>query len=113
MDIAPTWILAAILRVETGSELNAFGVVPGRIKVGAHGERGATQVREIAFREVAKPGESFKRLDYDHFFAVEITNRYLCKLYSRFKSWDKVIMAYNAGPSNYVAGRDYLLKVKQ
>lgn len=111
MDV-PSWILAAILRVETDSALNGNEVVPGRVKRGRDGERGATQIRLAAFRDVAKPNESFTRLDYDHNFSLDISKRYLIKLYRRFGDWDIAIMAYNAGANNYTAGAKYLLRVK-
>jgi soluble lytic murein transglycosylase-like protein len=112
MDIAPTWILAAILRVETGSSIGHFGVVPGKVTRGRHGERGAMQMRRAAFDEVALPGESFALLESDHELSVRVGNRYLVSLHNRLGSWDKAIMAYNAGPSNYHAGRNYLQKIK-
>ena len=113
MDIAPAWVLAAILRVESGTVLTAFG--PQRTRTvtrGLFGERGVMQIRKPAFDDVAKPGERFSAVEFNDHFAIEIGNRYLCKLHDRLGSWDKAIMAYNAGPSNYRAGRKYLMLVK-
>ena len=112
MDIAPTWVLAAILRIESGTLLNSFG--PQRTKPitrGLHGERGVMQIRQCAFDDVAQPGEKFARVETSDHFAIEIGNRYLCKLHDRLGSWDKAIMAYNAGAGNYHAGYPYLKKV--
>ena len=112
MDAAPLWVLSAILRIETGTTIGPFGLNPGKIRRGAHGERGAMQIRRAAFDDVALPGESYDRMDHDHDLNVRIGNRYLLKLYKRFNNWDKTIMAYNAGASNLTAGREYLAKVK-
>ena len=112
MDIAPAWVLAAILRVESGTVLNSFGPQRTRpVTRGLHGERGVMQIKRIAFDDVKKPGERFSKVETCDYFAIEIGNRYLCKLHKRLGSWDKAIMAYNAGPTNYHAGYPYLKKV--
>lgn len=114
MDVAPAWILAAILRVETGTQLGAFGPVRTQaVHRGRDGERGVMQIRYGAFKDVARPGESFDSLDTNDHLSIDIGNRYLCKMFARFKSWDKAIMAYNAGAGNLPAGAVYLQKVKR
>lgn len=110
----PSIILAGILRVETVTTLGPFG--PDRrtpAPRGSHGERGVMQVRYDAFREVALPGEKWADMDTNHQLATAIGCRYLVKMYKRFGCWDKAVMAYNAGASNYSAGKSYLQKVKQ
>lgn len=110
----PAVILAGILRVESATELSPFGPVrTGIVQRGSLGERGVMQVRYATFSEVCLPGEKWSDMDSNHVLAMSIGCRYLIKLHKQLGSWDKAIMAYNAGASNYKAGKKYLQKVLQ
>jgi hypothetical protein len=99
---APAEILDAIAYVETRTE-----VINGKIyHVGKHlrgmaGELGVYQITKIAFKDVAKPTESFTKLLHDPAYCREIADRYLFKLYLRHGSWGKAIVKYN-GSSQYL-----------
>lgn len=110
MDIAPAFILAAILRLESGSELTPFGVKAGRIRPGQHGERGACQIRPATFTQYAIKGERFASMDYDHDLSVRVANRIICDLYRRTGSWECALAAYNGGINNIEAGKPYARK---
>ena len=113
MDI-PSIILAGILRVESATKLSPFGPVRDTpVPHGALGERGVMQVRYDTFCEVKLPGESWSDMDTNHNLSMAIGCRYLVKMYKRMGTWDKAVMAYNAGTSNHKAGLRYLQKVLQ
>ena len=62
---------------------------------------------------VAKGGERFSKLQYDHQFAVAITCRILQGHYKRCGNWDISVSRYNAGASaSPGAGARYLMLVK-
>jgi hypothetical protein len=97
----PHWVLAGILRVETGSFYRADGSIRYVNKErGRAGERGCFQVREIAFKQVRHKGEQFWQIEQDTAFCEEIAWRYLTWLYqnSAKGSWHKAVEKYNAGP---------------
>lgn len=112
---APRWVVKGILKKETRSKLtNTDEVVYVDKRRGRAGERGPTQLKRIAFEQVAKPGEQFSRLEHDASFALDITERYLLWLRSQTHNWNDAIAAYNVGLVNVHsgAGRDYLADIK-
>lgn len=97
----PSWVLAGILRVETGSYYKPDGTIRYVNKArGRAGERGCFQIRRIAFDQVKHKGEQFWMIEQDTVFCEEVAWRYLSWLYlnSAKKSWLRSIEKFNAGP---------------
>jgi len=97
----PEWVLAGILRVESGSYYKPDGSIRYVNKTrGRAGERGCFQITPIAFKQVAHKGEQFWMVEQDTVFCEEIAWRYLTWLYqnSAKGSWLLAIQKYNAGP---------------
>lgn len=110
----PRHIVQGILAVETRSVLRRDDSIKYVDKRrGAAGERGPTQIRKIAFRQVAAPGEQFWRLEVDPGFAIEVTERYLLWLRKQSGSWRRAVQAYNAGLDNPSAGEPYRRAVER
>jgi hypothetical protein len=97
----PHWVLAGILRVETGSFYKKDGSIRYVNKQrGRAGERGCFQIMEVAFKQVRHRGEQFWQIEQDTVFCEEIAWRYLTWLYQHNAkgSWKRAIEKYNAGP---------------
>ena len=97
----PHWVLAGILRVETGSFYREDGSIRYVNKDrGRAGERGCFQIQKVAFNQVRHKGEQFWEIEQDTAFCEEIAWRYLTWLYqnSAKGSWKLAIEKYNAGP---------------
>jgi hypothetical protein len=110
----PRWVMAGILKVETRSILRADDSVKYVDKRrGLAGERGPTQLKRIAFDQVARPGEQFWKVEVDHEFAMDITERYLLWLKARTGSWEGAVKAYNAGPGSWRSAGTYLSAVRR
>jgi hypothetical protein len=98
----PDWVLAGILRVETGSYYQEGGVIKYiNKKRGRNGERGCFQITKKAFKQVGEQGEQFWMVEQDTDFCETIARRYLLWLYehSAHHSWVLSVEKYNAGPS--------------
>jgi len=107
----PDWILPGILSVETKSRYASDGsIIFVDRRRGRAGELGCAQITRRAFDAVAKPGESFSRLETDSAFCEALAARYLISLKKRYGSWVNAIQAYNAGRP-CPAGRRYLNRI--
>lgn len=108
----PHWVLKGIAKVETNSTIKPCGEIIWRDRrTGRHGDSGVFQMTRIAYRQIARPGDSFSRIKRDPEYAQELAERYLLYLRKRYTRWHDVIMAYNAGSPGSPAGRRYLRKV--
>lgn len=111
----PRWAVKGILRVETRSKLLPDDrVVYVDKRRGLAGERGPTQIKRVAFTQVAKPGEQFWKLEKDTEFALDVTERYLLWLRAQTRNWNEAVAAYNQGLGNAHSddGREYAAKVR-
>lgn len=100
----PEWVICGILKTETKSYYNEDGyIVYVNRKRGTSGERGPFQVTPDAFKQVAKRGEKFYKIEKDMVLAQAIAERYLLYLYNNFANnkWEVAIKMYNTGPHNY------------
>lgn len=101
----PTWVLAGIMAQETRSHyaLDGDTIVYVDKRVGSAGELSAFQIKRIAWKQVAKPGESFESLRTDQAYAQLIAIKYLIWLYDHAArhSWPHAIQMYNAGPGRH------------
>ena len=107
----PQWVVRGVAFAESSSYYKDGALVwvnHGRDR----DSLGPFQVREIAWRQVAKPGERFEDMGTDVLYAETVARRYLTWIYrhSGKQDWDLTIEKYNAGPR----GRSpkYLAKVK-
>jgi hypothetical protein len=122
MESPPDWAMCGILVVETRS---SYLTTPGTPityvdqSVGKDGERGPFQMTRIAFRQVAKGGESFSRLESDTRYAEQFAVRYLCWLYENAAKgdWSVAVGMYNTGPTgwhrNQTRAANYVRKVRR
>lgn len=115
----PEWVLKGILKTETRSYYDDNGkIIYVDKRRGGALDIGPFQMRKIAFDEVAKPGESFWKLEKSPKFAEEIAIRYLTLLNKKYANgdWNKTVMMYNVGPTRYKSlyktAAKYLAKVK-
>lgn len=108
----PHWVLKGIAKVETSSTLKKDGTIIWKDRrKGTKGDSGVFQMTPIAFKQIAKRGDSFSRVHKDPAYARELAERYLAYLWKRHGCWHDVIAAYNAGTPGRPAGRRYLRKV--
>jgi hypothetical protein len=111
-DLVPGWIIDGILYTETRSYYAEDGsLVYVDRRRGKSKERGIAQITPGAFKQVKRAGEHFSDVETSPEFGVEIAQRYLVWLYHHHdRSWDRAIMAYNAGPHH--VSYTYLRNVK-
>lgn len=110
--VVPLWVLKGIAKVETNSTIKPCGTIIWRDRrKGKNGDSGVFQMTRIAFKQIARPGDSFSRIHRDPAYAQELAERYLAYLRKRYTRWHDVIAAYNAGSPGRPAGRRYLEKV--
>lgn len=108
----PLWVLKGIARVETNSTIKDCGTIIWRDRrKGTKGDSGVFQMTRIAYKQIARPGDSFARIHRDPDYALEMAERYLMYLRRRYGRWHDVIAAYNAGTPGRQAGQRYLSKV--
>ena len=109
----PDSILAAILKVESRSYVDADGsIVYVDKSVGSSGEFGPYQMTAIAFKQIYKGNRPRSDIKRDIKFATQLAKRYLQWLHVNFSNgdWTLTVQYYNAGPRN--KSPDYLTKIK-
>ncbi len=88
----PEYIIYSTIKVESGFESNAVSPV---------GAVGLMQIMPDTFRELM--AENKEEFNSDLMYGPETNIRfgtyYLSKLYIKYKNWDTVYAAYNAGPN--------------
>ena len=107
----PCWVKNGILRVESRSYFNDFGLQYVDRRRGADGERGPFQMGLAAWTDIKEPGERFSDLSTNMEYAEECFYRYITMLYLRARSWEKAVQWYNAGPHH--GSPKYLNAVKK
>ena len=100
----PSWVLHGILAVETASHYTPAGdivYVDRKRTTGA----GPFQIERAAFDQVAKPGESYRRLLTSYDFGEEVALRYLRWLHKNFghKHWAVTVARYHVGPHGSIS----------
>lgn len=110
----PSWVLPGILAVESRSRYADGEIVYVDRRVGAAGELGPFQITPAAFREVARPGEAFRRLRYSPALGEAIATRLLERHYAATGSWVEAVIRYHVGAHGLRAeGWRYYLAVRR
>ena len=99
----PDSILAAILKVESRSYVDANGnIVYVDKSVGTSGEFGPYQMTAAAYKQIYKGARPRSDLKRDMKFATQLAKLYLQWLHVNFSNgdWTLTVQYYNAGPRN-------------
>lgn len=111
-QLVPDWVLIGILKTETRSYYDDNFILHYIDKRrGSSGERGPFQMTRRAFKQIARKGDQFWRIETDTHYAEEMAIRYLMWLNEHYGEgdWHRNVEMYNAGPNKH--SRIYLSKV--